>query len=109
MVELRTGFITCATCPQDPAVALKKIEVRQEGGDWRAAGADEAVAHDPGGRGLALRAAPGNVYALWYDVGGRELAFDVVVRDAPSRYPPPFWLEAATGRGAPSPPRAGGS
>lgn len=109
MAELRTAFLTCATCPRDPAVALKKVEVRQEGGDWRAATPDEAVAHDPGGRGLALRAAPGNVYALWYDVGGRELAFDVVVRDAPSRYPPPFWLEAATARGAPSPPRAGGS
>jgi hypothetical protein len=109
MAELRTGFVTCAACPQDPAIALKRVDVRREGGDWRPAAADEAVAHDPGGRTLALRASPDTVYALWYDVGGRELAFDVVVRDAPSRYPLPFWLEAATARGAPSPPRAGGS
>ncbi|HEX5041708.1 MAG TPA: glycosyltransferase family 39 protein [Candidatus Polarisedimenticolaceae bacterium] len=109
MEELRTGFLTCAACPQDPAIALKKIEVRQEGEGWRPAAAEEAVAHDPAGRAVALRATPGNVYALWYDVGGRELAFDVVVREAPSRYPPPFWLAAATARGAPSPPRAGGS
>ena len=109
MAELRTGFLTCATCPQDPAVALKKIEVRRQGEGWRVVSPDEAVVHDPGGRRLALRATPGNVYALWFDVGGREMAFDVVVRDAPSRYPPPFWLPAATARGAPSPPRAGGS
>lgn len=109
MAELHTGFLTCALCPPDPPITLKRIQVRQEGDDWRPTRPDEAVAHDPGGRALALRASPGAVYALWYDVGGRELAFDVVVRDAPSRYPPPFWLPAATARGAPSPPRADGS
>jgi hypothetical protein len=107
-VEVATGFVTCALCDADPAIVLRQVRVR-DGGTWRAPRADEVSVHDPGGRRLSLRATPDAAYALQYSVGEEEVAFDVVARDAPSRYPLPFWLPAATARGAPSPPRAGGS
>jgi hypothetical protein len=85
--------------------------------DPGAAGGGRLARHGPGRGGGARsgRPRPGAACLSRRGVralvrrGGRELAFDVVVRDAPSRYPPPFWLAAATARGAPSPPRAGGS
>jgi 4-amino-4-deoxy-L-arabinose transferase-like glycosyltransferase len=108
LVEVRTGFASCFLCNADPPVLLRKVEVK-DADTWRAPRPDEVAVQDPGGRGLALRASPGAVYALQYEVDGREIGFDVAARDAPSRYPPPFWLPAATTRGAPPPPRAGGS
>ena len=108
MVEVRTGFVGCMICPPEPPVRLLRFEVR-DGEIWRAPRADEASVLDPSGRRLSVRATPDVLYTLQYDVGGEEVAFDLASRDAPSRYPPPFWLPAATARGAPSPPRAGGS
>jgi hypothetical protein len=67
LVEVRTGFVTCAVCDQDPPIALRKVEVK-DGDLWRAPRPDEVTVHDPGGRSLALRASPDAIYALQYDV-----------------------------------------
>ena len=108
MAEVRTGFVSCVLCDADAPVTLERIQVK-DGRSWRAARPEEVEVGDPGGRRLLLRSTPEAVYALQYSVGGREVAFDVVAREAPSRYPAPFWLPAATARGAPSPATAGGS
>jgi hypothetical protein len=117
-VEVRVGFLPCYLCDVE-AVTLQQIRVRQ-GKTWRAPLAGEVTVLEPDGRRLALRASPEvALYALQYAVRGRGRGLgtavtgvDVVVRDAPPRYPPMFWLERAAqarGRAAPSPPRAGGS